>query len=95
MERGLALEDDPKTRFGSRTREGVSAALDCQWRIHTLMPPEEVYAKAMIAAALIQTREVDVTVQVDEPGDEWTEYAGMRRLHLLTNLIYDAIASPK
>jgi hypothetical protein len=59
------------------------------------MPPEEIYAKAIIAAALIQTREVDVTVQVDEPGDEWTEYAGMRRLHLLTNLIYDAIASPK
>ncbi len=58
------------------------------------MPPEEINAKAIIAAALIQTREIDVTVQVDEPGDEWTEYAGLRRLHLLTNLIYDAIASP-
>ena len=38
------------------------------------MPPEEIHAKAIIAAALIQTREVDVTVQVDEPGDEWTEF---------------------
>ena len=59
------------------------------------MPTEEIHAKAVIAAALIQTREVDVTVHVDEPGDEWSEYAGLRRLHLLTNLIYDAISSPK
>ena len=59
------------------------------------MPNEEIHAKAIIAAALIQTREVDVTVQVDEPGDEWTEYAGLRRLHLLTNLIYDVISSPR
>ena len=56
---------------------------------------QEIQAKAIIAAALIQTREVNVTVQVDEPGDEWTEYAGLRRLHLLTNLIYDAISAPK
>jgi hypothetical protein len=60
-----------------------------------MMAPEEIHAKAVIAAALIHTREIDVTVQVDEPGDEWTEYAGLRRLHLLTNLIYDAISSPK
>ena len=59
------------------------------------MPPEEIHAKAVIAAALIQTREVNVTVQVDEPGDDWSEYAGLRRLHLLTNLIYDAISSAK
>jgi hypothetical protein len=60
-----------------------------------VMPPEELSAKAVIAAALIQTREVDVTVHVDEPGDSWTEYDGLRRLHLLTNLIYDAISSPR
>ena len=69
------------------------------------MPPEEIHAKAVIAAALIQTREVDVTVHVDEPVrlpastraacDEWSEYAGLRRLHLLTNLVYDAISSPR
>jgi hypothetical protein len=36
-----------------------------------------------------------VTVHVDEPGDPWTDYDGLRRLHLLTNLIYDAISSPR
>jgi hypothetical protein len=63
--------------------------------IPPVMPPEELSAKAVIAAALIQIREVDVTVQVDDPGDPWTEYDGLRRLHLLTNLIYDAISSPR
>jgi hypothetical protein len=57
------------------------------------MQTEEINAKAIIAAALIQTREVDVTVQVSAPGDSWTKYDGLRRLHLLTNLIYDAIAA--
>ena len=57
------------------------------------MQTEELNAKAIIAAALIQTREVDVTVQVKAPGDSWTNYDGLRRLHLLTNLIYDAIAA--
>ena len=55
------------------------------------MDPNELNAKAMIAAALIQTREVDVTVQVKDAADPWTTYAGLRRLQLLTNLIYDAV----
>jgi hypothetical protein len=57
------------------------------------MQAEELNAKAIIAAALIQSREVDVTVQVKVPGDRWTHYDGLRRLHLLTNLIYEAITS--
>ena len=55
------------------------------------MDPDELNAKAMIAAALIQTREVNVTVQVRDTADPWTAYDGLRRLQLLTNLIYDAI----
>jgi hypothetical protein len=58
------------------------------------MPPEELNAKAIIAAALIQSREVVVTVQVKDAADPWTKYDGLRRLHMLTNLIYEAISSP-
>ena len=57
------------------------------------MQPEELSAKAIIAAALIQSREIDVTVHVKTPGDPWTKYDGLRRLNLLTNLIYEAISS--
>jgi hypothetical protein len=56
------------------------------------MQAEELNAKAIIAAALIGSREIDVTVHVKTPGDAWTKYDGLRRLHLLTNLIYDAIS---
>lgn len=57
------------------------------------MQAEELNAKALIAAALIQIREIDVTVHVKTPGDSWTKYDGLLRLHLLTNLIYQAISS--
>jgi hypothetical protein len=59
------------------------------------MQPDELNAKAIIAASLIQTRQVDVTVQVKDPTAPWTQHEGMRRLNLLTNLIYDAISSAK
>lgn len=59
-----------------------------------MMQSDELNAKAIIAAALIQTREIDVTLQVEESADPWTIYDSLRRLHLLTNLIYDAISSP-
>jgi len=59
------------------------------------IPPEEVHAKAIIAAALIQSREVDVTVDINDTGEEsWSHHGGLRRLHVLTNLVYAAIASP-
>jgi hypothetical protein len=57
------------------------------------MQAEELNAKAIIAAALIQSREIDVTIQVKTPGDPWTKYDGLRRLQVLTNLIYEAISS--
>ena len=57
------------------------------------MQSDELNAKAIIAAALIQTRQVDVTVQVKDPTEPWTKYEGMRRLNQLTTLIYDAISS--
>ena len=57
------------------------------------MQAEELNAKAIIAAALIQSREIDVTIHLKTPGDPWTKYEGMRRLQLLTNLVYEAISS--
>jgi hypothetical protein len=60
----------------------------------SMMQADELNAKAVIAAALIQTRQVDVTLQVKDATEPWTKYEGMRRLHQLTNLIYDAISSP-
>ena len=60
-----------------------------------MMQADELNAKAIIAAALIQTRQVDVTLQVKDEAEPWTKQEGMRRLHVLTNLIYDAISSPK
>ena len=59
------------------------------------MPPEELNAKAIIAAALIQTREVDVTLQDIDAHDSWSHHEGLRRLHKLTNLVYDAISTDK
>jgi hypothetical protein len=59
------------------------------------MPPEELQAKAIIAAALIQSREVDVTVQALDGEGAWSHHVGLRRLHLLTNLVFDAISSPR
>ena len=60
-----------------------------------MMQADELNAKAIIAAALIQTRQVDVTVQVKDSTEPWTKHEGMRRLNQLTNLIYDAISESK
>ena len=60
-----------------------------------MMQADELNAKAIIAAALIQTRQVDVTVHVKDPTEPWTKQEGMQRLRQLTNLIYDAISSPR
>lgn len=60
-----------------------------------MIPPDELNAKAIIAAALIQSREVDVTVQETDAHDSWSHHQGLRRLHLLTNLVYDAISAAK
>ena len=59
------------------------------------MEPHELNAKAMIAAALIQIREVDVTLQDTDAHDSWSHHEGLRRLHLLTNLVYDEISSER
>ena len=60
-----------------------------------MMQADELNPKPIIAAALIQTRQVDVTLQVKDPTEPWTRYEGMRRLNPITNLIYDAISSPR
>ena len=62
-------------------------------RGHNSMEAGELNAKAIIASALIQSREIDITVHLKSPGDPWTKYDGLLLLHLLTNLIYQAIAS--
>lgn len=57
------------------------------------MDPIEVQAKAMIAAALITSRAVDVP-SIPSSG-EWTHDAASLRLRDLTDYVYQMITSGK
>jgi len=57
------------------------------------MEPTEIYAKAMIAAALITSRAVEVPT-IPTSGD-WSKDVAALRLRDLTDYVYQMITTPK
>ena len=56
-----------------------------------LMPPEELYAKAIIAAALIQAQTVGLNYSPSDLAKPWRTNEALVRLQTLTQHVYDAI----
>jgi hypothetical protein len=59
----------------------------------TAMPPEEINAKALIAAALIQSGHIGESFSNVTLNAPWVESEQLMRLHMLTQRVYDAITS--
>jgi len=57
------------------------------------MEPTEIYAKAMIAAALITSRAVEVPT-IPTSGD-WSKDVAALRLRDLTDYVFQMITTPK
>lgn len=57
-----------------------------------LMPPEELYAKAIIAAALIQAQTVGLNYSPSDLAKPWRTNEALVRLQTLTQHVYDAIS---
>lgn len=57
------------------------------------IPPQEIQAKAMIAAALIQAGHIGDSFSGDVLHAPWVESDQLMRLRQLTQRIYDAITA--
>jgi hypothetical protein len=58
-----------------------------------LTPSDELHAKAIIAAALIQAQTVGLTYNESEIRHPWLENEALLRLHKLTQRVYEAIST--
>jgi hypothetical protein len=57
------------------------------------MSAEEIHAKALIAAALIQSGHIGDNLASLNLNSPWVESEQLLRLNLLTQRVYDAISS--